>query len=124
MFSNIADWRSLDLPFLIFRILQQDIFNPGAYFADAQRWLVAVVGRKKSDCGKATGFMIEQNTEATIVGKRCKLLRPVRDRQGRVRFSERPIILREVSNLGRTMFLVQFDDASTTFLFPNELTVE
>ena len=83
-----------------------------------------MVGRKESDCGKATGFMIEQNTEATIVGKRCKLLRPVRDRQGRVRFSERPIILREVSNLGRTMFLVQFDDSSTTFLFPNELTIE
>jgi hypothetical protein len=58
------------------------------------------------------------------VGRRCQLLRPVRDRQGQTRFNERPLVLREVTNLGRQMFLVQFDDGSTTFLFPNEVTIE
>ena len=48
----------------------------------------------------------------------------VRDHQGRSRFKEQPRILREVNNLDRRMFLVQFDDGSTTFLFPDEVVVE
>jgi len=48
----------------------------------------------------------------------------VRDRQGLSRFNERPIVLREVTNLDRRMFLVQFDDGSTTFLFPDEITLD
>jgi len=62
------------------------------------------------------------NTEAT--GRHCRLLRPVRDRQGQTRFNEQPLVLREVKNLGRCMFLVQFDDGSTTFLFPDEISLE
>jgi len=58
-----------------------------------------------------------------VVGKYCKLLRPVRDKQGRNRFVEQPKIIREVNNLDRRMFLVQFDDGCTTFLFPEEVTL-
>jgi hypothetical protein len=59
-----------------------------------------------------------------LVGRRCRLLRPVRDPQGRMRFAERPIILREVRNLDRSMYLVRFSDGATTFLFPNELVAD
>ncbi|MGH7916782.1 MAG: hypothetical protein ACREQE_04880 [Candidatus Binataceae bacterium] len=67
--------------------------------------------------------MESMNTES-IVGRRCRLLKPVRDHEGRSRFSEQPRILREVNNLGRRMYLVQFDDNSTTFLFPDEVAIE
>jgi hypothetical protein len=63
------------------------------------------------------------NGEA-VVGRHCRLLRPVRDRDGRTRFNEKPIVLREVNNLDRHMFLVQFEDGSTTFLFPDEVVLE
>jgi hypothetical protein len=56
--------------------------------------------------------------------RRCRLLRPVRDHDGRGRFNEEARILREISNLGRRMFLVEFDDGATTFLFPDELTIQ
>ncbi|HEY6418085.1 MAG TPA: hypothetical protein VIX59_03695 [Candidatus Binataceae bacterium] len=68
-------------------------------------------------------MMASTNIEA-VVGRQCKLLRPVRDHEGRSRFVERPRILREVNNLDRRMYLVQFDDGATTFLFPNEVAVE
>lgn len=57
------------------------------------------------------------------IGQRCKLLRPIRDREGRSRFEEQPRIIREVYNLGRKMFLVSFDDGATTFLFPDEIAL-
>ena len=59
-----------------------------------------------------------------VEGRRCRLLRPVRDRSGRSRFNEQVRILREVFNLNRRMFLVQFGDGATTFLFPDEIVVE
>jgi hypothetical protein len=59
-----------------------------------------------------------------IVGRQCMLLKPVRDQQGQTHFSEKPRILREVNNLNRRMFLVQFADGSTTFLFPDEVNIE
>jgi hypothetical protein len=62
------------------------------------------------------------NTE--VVGRLCRLIGLVRDHHGRSRFKEQPRILREVNNLDRRMFLVQFDDGSTTFLFPDEVVVE
>ena len=62
------------------------------------------------------------NTE--VAGRHCRLIGVVRDQQGRSRFKEQPRILREVNNLDRRMFLVQFDDGSTTFLFPDEVIVE
>lgn len=58
------------------------------------------------------------------VGRHCRLLRPVRDHEGRARFGEQPTILREIKNLDRSMFLVQFLDGATTFLFPDEVAVE
>ena len=63
------------------------------------------------------------NTEA-VAGRHCKLQRPVRDHEGRSRFGEQPRILREVNNLDRRMYLVQFADGATTFLFPDEVVVE
>ena len=59
-----------------------------------------------------------------VVGRRCRLLKPVRDHEGRSRFHEEPRIIREIDNLGRRMYLVQFPDRSTTFLFPDELVIE
>jgi hypothetical protein len=59
-----------------------------------------------------------------IIGRYCLLLKPVRDREGQTRFSEKPRILREVNNLNRRMFLVEFSDGRTTFLFPDEVDIE
>jgi hypothetical protein len=58
------------------------------------------------------------------IGRYCLLKRPVRDRDGVNHFNEKPKVLREVVNLDRRMFLVQFCDGSTTFLFPEEVTLE
>jgi hypothetical protein len=54
----------------------------------------------------------------------CRLLRPIKDHLGRTRFNERPIILRHVRNLDRSMYLVRFSDGATTFLFPDEVALE
>jgi hypothetical protein len=59
-----------------------------------------------------------------VVGRYCRLLKPVRDREGHSRFNERPRILREVRNLDRVMYLVQFEDGTTTFVFPHEIILE
>ncbi len=63
------------------------------------------------------------NTEG-LVGRHCKLQKPVRDHDGRSRFSEQPRILREVNNLDRRMYRVQFADGATTFLFPDEVVIQ
>ena len=67
---------------------------------------------------------MESTISETVVGRRCRLLIPVRDHEGLSRYSEKPRILRSVDNLGRRMLLVQFDDGATTFLFPDEVIVE
>ena len=67
---------------------------------------------------------MESTNFETVVGRCCRLLKPVRDREGLSRYSEKPRILRSVDNLGRRMLLVQFDDGATTFLFPDEVIVE
>jgi hypothetical protein len=59
-----------------------------------------------------------------VVGRYCQLKRPVRDHDGVSHFHEKPRVLREVINLERRMFLVQFADGSTTFLFPDEVSIE
>jgi hypothetical protein len=56
-------------------------------------------------------------------GRYCHLRRPIRDRSGRSRFNEMPVILREVFNLDRRMYLVKFADGATTFVFPDEVDV-
>ena len=61
--------------------------------------------------------------ETIQIEKRCRLIGAVRDHNGRVRFGEQPTILREVDNLERHMFLVQFEDGATTFLFPHEVAL-
>ncbi|MGZ6242418.1 MAG: hypothetical protein ACXWN9_07510 [Candidatus Binataceae bacterium] len=67
---------------------------------------------------------MESTNFETVVGRYCRLLKPVRDHEGLSRYSEKPRILRSVENLGRRMLLVQFDDGATTFLFPDEVIVE
>lgn len=68
--------------------------------------------------------MISDATIETVVGRQCRLLKPVRDHQGRTRFGESPRILCELINLGRRMYLVEFEDRATTFLFPNEIAID
>jgi hypothetical protein len=69
-------------------------------------------------------MMVPETVAEMIVGRPCRLLKPVRDREGRTRFGEHPRILREVTNLGRRMYLVEFTDHATTFLFPDEVVIE
>jgi hypothetical protein len=80
-----------------------------------------VDGRKTAE-HRETAMQISQTEH--LVGRYCRLLKPVRDRDGRSRFSEQPRVIRELDNLGRRMYLVQFSDGSTTFLFPDEVVVE
>jgi hypothetical protein len=61
--------------------------------------------------------------ETAKIEKRCLLVRSVRDHNGRVRYGEQPKILREIDNRDRRMFLVQFDDGATTFLFSDEVAL-
>jgi hypothetical protein len=56
-------------------------------------------------------------------GRQCRLRKAIRDTAGRTRFQESPVILREVFNLDRHMYLVRFADGSTAFLFPHEIDV-
>jgi hypothetical protein len=60
----------------------------------------------------------------STTARHCRLLRPVRDQHGLSHFNEQPRIIREFDNLDRHMYLVRFDDGSTTFLFPYEVVVE
>ena len=76
-------------------------------------------GRRHS---KMENMQVE--TVDPVVGRYCLLKRPVRDRDGVNHFHEKPRVLRELINLDRRMFLVQFSDGSTTFLFPEEVSIE
>ena len=60
---------------------------------------------------------------SSVTGKQCQLRRPIRDRSGRSHYNETPVILREVFNLDRRMFLVKFGDGATTFVFPDEVEI-
>jgi hypothetical protein len=60
----------------------------------------------------------------STTARHYRLLGPVRDQQGLSHFNEQPRIIREFDNFDRHMYLVRFDDGSTTFLFPYELMVE
>jgi hypothetical protein len=63
-----------------------------------------------------------ENGKIEVTAKRyCRLLNPVRDRHGVSRFRDRPRILSELVNLGRHMYLVQFEDGGTTFVFDHEV---
>lgn len=56
-------------------------------------------------------------------GRQCRLLRPIRDHEGRTRFEEVPKIVKHLNNLDREMFLVRFADGATVFVFPDEIAV-
>ena len=59
----------------------------------------------------------------SVVGRYCRLLRTNPESRGPAALSGDPLILREVCNLERVMYLVQFDDGSTTFLFAEEIEI-
>ena len=63
-------------------------------------------------------------TEMGKFERYCALLRPVRDGAGRNHFNESVMLLREIRNLDRIMYLVRFADGSTTFLFPHEIAFD
>ena len=67
---------------------------------------------------------MQTETHDTVVGRHCLLKRPVRDHEGNNHFKEKPLVLREMFNLDRLMYLVEFGDGSTTFLFPDEVSLE
>jgi len=69
--------------------------------------------------------MNTSTTTATVNPNRkyCKLLAPVRDHEGHIRYEEAVEIIKEIDNLERHMFLVRFEDGATTFVFPHEVEV-
>jgi len=69
--------------------------------------------------------METSTTTATDTPKRkyCRLLEPVRDHEGHIRFAESVEIVKEVDNLDRHMYLVRFEDGATTFVFPHEVEI-
>jgi hypothetical protein len=92
--------------------------------AHVLRWVRATGGKPSEEKGKSVNSSAEDRQDGTVVGRYCRLLKPVRDREGHSRFGERPRILREVRNLDRVMYLVQFEDGATTFVFPHEIIVD
>jgi len=81
-------------------------------------------GGGRTELAEEVDTMMSQSEIAEVAGRHCRLLRPVRDHEGRTRFGEQPTILRQIRNLDRSMYLVQFADGATTFLFPDEVAVE
>lgn len=80
------------------------------------------------DDGTCDAFLLrtggaEVETSRAQAESRCRLLRPIRDHEGRTHFAEQPRIVRQVENLDRRMFLVQFEDGSRTFVFPHEVAL-
>ena len=69
--------------------------------------------------------METSTTTATDTPKRkfCRLLEPVRDHEGHIRFAESVEIVKEIDNLDRHMYLVRFGDGATTFVFPHEVEI-
>ncbi len=61
--------------------------------------------------------------QSGVSGKHCHLRWPIRDRAGHNHFHEDPVILREVDNLERRMYLVRLNDGAETFVFPDEIEV-
>lgn len=58
-----------------------------------------------------------------VSGKHCHLRWPIRDLAGHDHFHEDPVILREVDNLERQMYLVRFNDGDETFVFLDDIEV-
>jgi hypothetical protein len=91
--------------------------------AEELRWVWATGGKPSKEKVKSVNSSAEDRQDG-VVGRYCRLLKPVRDREGHSRFGERPRIIREVRNLDRVMYLVQFEDGTTTFVFPHEIIVD
>jgi len=66
-------------------------------------------------------WIVMRPCHLSISGRTCRLLAPVRDREGGTRFSERPTVLCEIFNLGRRMYLARFEDGTTMYLFEHEV---
>lgn len=49
------------------------------------------------------------------------LREPIRDHEGKIRFNEKPELVKEINNLDRVMYLVRFLDGATTYLYKDEI---
>jgi hypothetical protein len=92
---------------------------------DLLQYSVWACGNPKGAVGRRSNMeSMQVEGVNSVVGRYCLLKRPVRDRDGVNHFNEKPRVLREVINLDRRMFLVEFGDGTTTFLFPDEVSIE
>jgi hypothetical protein len=60
-----------------------------------------------------------------LVGKKCRLVRPIRDPEGKSRYREElnPTIIRVGNNLDRLMLYVQLSDETIMVLFPKDIEI-
>ena len=60
-----------------------------------------------------------------LVGKKCRLVHPIRDPEGKSRYREEsdPIIIRVGNNLDRLMLYVQLNDKTIMVLFPKDIEI-
>lgn len=59
------------------------------------------------------------------VGKNCKLNNSIRATDGTIHNPDEQLtIIRVLQNLGREMYLVSMPNGTSTFVFPNEVTIE
>jgi hypothetical protein len=64
-----------------------------------------------------------ESVPARTLPSRLRLIRPIRDTNGRSHFGEEVYVLSEIHNLDRRMFLVRPADGTTTFVFPGEVGI-
>lgn len=59
------------------------------------------------------------------VGKQCRLLKPIRDPNGKTRYREEinPTVIRVTVNLDREMYHVRLNDGLIMILFPREIEI-
>jgi hypothetical protein len=70
-----------------------------------------------------------QSQEMTMIdtsrkGRRCRAKKMVRTHDAKIEPERRGTIVHETENLGRRMVLVQWDDNSSLYVFPDEIEIE
>jgi len=57
-------------------------------------------------------------------GRRCRATKMVRTHEAKIEPERRGTIVHEIENLGRRMVLVEWDDNSSLYVFPDEIEIE
>ena len=70
-----------------------------------------------------------QSQEMTMIdtsrkGRRCRAKKMVRTHEAKIEPERRGTIVHELENLGRRMVLVEWDDNSSLYVFPDEIEIE